>query len=140
MATALESNQLKSGLIAHCKVNSEGISSVDELTTCGENLVLGFGRAKTSGIEKWTPSKWNQSSHSIQDLKGGNLSENINIMKKILCGDAKTGLVSSILVNAATAFLICGKVDQLGEGIELSESLIRDNKVRNWLERAETFF
>ena len=61
-------------------------------------------------------------------------------MKKILHGDAKTGLVSSILVNAATAFLICGKVDQLGEGIELSESLIRDNKVRNWLERAETFF
>ena len=140
MAKALETNNLKSGLIAHCQIEDDEITSVDELTACGENLVFGFGRTQTTEVEKWHPSEWNQEEYPIRHLKGGDLSENIKIMKNILDGDCFPGLTATILVNAATAFLICERVESLGEGVELAESLIQDGKVKKWLDLTSDFF
>ena len=53
MAKALEVNGLKSGLVVHCKINDSGIIGVDELTSCGENVVFGFGNIKTGDQEIW---------------------------------------------------------------------------------------
>ena len=140
MAKALEKNNLKSGLIAHCLIEDDEITSVDELTACGENLVFGFGKNQTTKVEQWTPAKWNQEEFPIRHLKGGDLRENLKIMKTILDGDCFPGLTATILVNAATAFLICERVDSLGEGVELAESLIQDGKVKKWLDLAADFF
>jgi hypothetical protein len=36
--------------------------------------------------------------------------------------------------------MLCGKVKSLGEGVELTESLLVDGKVKKWIEKASSFF
>ena len=50
------------------------------------------------------------------------------------------GLLATILINAATAFLVCGKVASFEEGIDLSQSLLKGGRVRKWLEEVRNFF
>lgn len=140
MAQALASNGLKAGMVAHCKVKHHQISGVDELTACGENLVVATGHLSSNEPQIWSPHKWKQEYHPIEDLKGGNLQENLNIIKKILSNSAEPGLKATILINAATAFHICKKVDSLDEGVELADSLMRDGKLKDWLDAASSFF
>ncbi len=139
MARALEDNGVKAGLIAHSRINRDGIGSVDELTACGENMVKGFGHVKTEGVENWPPSKWGEDSYPIGHLRGGDLRENLRIMKSILNGDSHPGLTATILINAATAFKICEKVKTLQEGMALAESIIKEGKLKDWLTRASSF-
>jgi anthranilate phosphoribosyltransferase len=140
MRKALENNGLKSALIAHCAIEKNDVSGVDELTACGQNLVTAFGNIVTDDIESWKANKWNQKDAPLHHLEGGDLTQNLKIMESVLDRTCPPGLLSTILINASTAFMLCGKVKSLGEGVELTESLLVDGKVKKWIEKASSFF
>lgn len=140
MGKALQKNSLHTALIVHGVIRENQIAGVDELTACGDNKVFGFGRIETKGVESWTEKKWECGKHPFEHLKGGDLNENLKIMEAILSRECKPGLLASVYINAATAFVISGKVKSIGEGMELADSLIVDGKVKSWINQAAAFF
>lgn len=137
---ALTSNKVNAGLVVHGLIDNAKISGVDELTNCGGNCVYGIGKIETKEIETWQPRKWNTEKGDFAELSGGDLNQNLRIMKDLLEDKAPESLKTTILLNASTAFWIQGKCSSLGEGMELAESLIVDGVVKNWLEKASNFF
>jgi len=137
---ALSKNGCSNALIVHGHISNDRIQGVDELTACGENLLLGYGQFSTEEIERWNPERWSQSIHPFEDLKGGDLDHNLRLTDQILSCQCPPGLFAAILINASSAFKVCGRVSTLEEGIELADSLIRGGTVKNWLDRAGKFF
>jgi anthranilate phosphoribosyltransferase len=78
--------------------------------------------------------------YPFEHLSGGDLSENLAIMKSLLDGQAPQGLQATVAMNASIAFLTCGKTKSIEEGVELTESLISDGKVKAWIGKVSTFF
>jgi anthranilate phosphoribosyltransferase len=137
---ALKGNHLTGATIVHGTVQDSNVSGVDEITACGENLLFGFGRVPTENVERWSPAKWGMKTYPFEHLCGGDLSENLAIMKRLLEGQGPEGLRATVAMNASVAFLTCGKTKSLEEGIELTESLISDGKVKAWISEVSSFF
>ena len=132
MARALLDNGGTGGWIVHGKIlgNTQGI---DELTSCGENLVLGYGSSRTEGPLALPSSAWKQEVHPFDSLAGGNLQENLNILSSLADGNCNEGLLATILINAASALKITGRVTSLPEGIELAKTIIQEGTLKKWL-------
>ena len=105
----------------------------------GENLVFGFGEISTSQTESWYPEKWGMKIHPFEDLAGGDLSRNLQIMRSLLDGEGPDGPEATIAMNASVAFRTCGKTKSLEEGLELTQSLISEGKVKEWVEQSFFF-
>ncbi|MEC9124160.1 MAG: anthranilate phosphoribosyltransferase [Verrucomicrobiota bacterium] len=140
MGKALRGNGLKGAVVVHGKIDDPVISGVDEITSCGENLVFGFGPISTDGVESWSPRNWGMQDQPFEHLAGGDLDENLRIMKLLLEGKAPEGLRTTVIMNAATAFLTCRKASTLEEGVDLAQSLLTQGAVGEWLEKASSFF
>ena len=140
MGQALKGNGLTGALIAHGKIQGRETSGVDELTACGENLVFGFGEISTDQVESWYPEKWGMPTHPFEHLEGGDIERNLEIMKGLLDGEGPVGLRATIAMNASVAFQTCGKTKSLEEGLELTQTLISEGKVKKWVDKASSFF
>jgi anthranilate phosphoribosyltransferase len=136
---ALAKNGGAGGCVVHGKIKGE-TSGVDELTSCGTNYILGYGNHSTTDALQWNPSEWNQELHPIEDLKGGGIQDNLNLMMSLADGDCKGGLLATILINAASALKISGRVSSLHSGVELAEVILRDGKLKMWLSQVAEFF
>jgi anthranilate phosphoribosyltransferase len=78
--------------------------------------------------------------YPFEHLAGGDLGKNLEIMKLLLERKGPKGLQATVAMNASVAFLTCGKTGTLEEGIELTESLISDGKVKEWVNKVSSFF
>ena len=137
---ALTANKVTSGIVVHGLVNDPLTTGVDELTNCGTNQVFGIGNLAMPETENWAPGKWNVKEGIFSDLSGGNLQENLKIMNLLLEGDAPKSLKTTVLMNAATAFWVQGKCSSLEEGMDLSDSLLTNGTVKQWIEKASNLF
>jgi anthranilate phosphoribosyltransferase len=61
-------------------------------------------------------------------------------MKRLLDGQAPKGLQATVAMNASIAFMSCGKTNSIAEGVELTESLLSDGKVKSWINDVSEFF
>jgi anthranilate phosphoribosyltransferase len=132
---------MKSGYVVHGSVaDHPTITGVDELTSCGQNIVCSFGLEKGINNYSWGPEKFGLEYSKISDIKGGDLKRNLELMDLLLNNRAPKGLTSSILMNAALAFVAIVKTNSLLEGVEIARQLLKDGKVRNWLDSVRTFY
>ncbi len=138
ISRALSENGGKGGWVVHGKL--EDGQGVDELTSCGDNCVSGYGSSATEKNVILSPSAWGQKIYPYDQLSGGALGKNLEILLNLAKGSCPPGLLASILINAATAFKIAGKVANLGEGVELAESVIKDGRLKKWLNDIRDFF
>ena len=139
IAHCLTKNGGKAGWVVNGKIDEGSNTYIDELTSCGTNLVQSYGSAR-SKIQSLTPDYWGEEFHPFDHLRGGDLKENLTILKNLLEGNAPPGLLSTVLINTSTALWISGKVQSLEQGILQAKELIDSGKVMNWLKKAETFF
>lgn len=139
MAHALQENGGRSGWVVHGLIAEENNQGVDELTSCGSNLIQPYGLSNNESVVLH-PEDWGQEVYSKNDLSGGTIEENLGILKQLLQGKAKPGLQSTILVNAASALFLVGKAKTLEEGVEIAEKLLLEGHVLSWLEKAKGFF
>lgn len=140
LAGALHSLGLSAGLVAHC--TPEVDKSLDELSCAGVNYVAGFGRLQgTTRIESL--EGLGLSPCTLDDLKGGNVEDNLSILHYLLNGDSaavSAGLLNSILLNAGAAFWISGKTSDLQEGVAFARELIDSGRVLSWLKSVQDFY
>jgi anthranilate phosphoribosyltransferase len=111
-------------------VHGDGL---DELTTTGTSFVaeLKAGRVDTFEV---TPEMAGLARARLTDIKGGEPAENAVRLRALLAGE--TGpLRDIVLLNAAAALIVAGKVADLRAGVELGAAAIAAGKARRALER-----
>ena len=141
VSESLNESGKKGGFVIHGRIDGHpSIKGIDELSSCGENIVQGFGQNSSTKKASWTVEKFGCKPSPIKDIEGGDLSRNIQIMKLLLNGSAPTGLTDSIQMNASLAFLTVGRTKNLEEGMELAKKLLSDGTVKAWLNKVTTFF
>lgn len=137
LSRALHKLGLKRGLTVCCKL--PGGINMDEFTTAGDNLVSGFGTLE-SLQQTWTADSLGLPPIGVEELRGGTAAENKAILEDILDGNGRTGLVDTLVLNAAAAFLILDKVDSLAEGQALAREILLGGALRAWLDKAQAFY
>jgi anthranilate phosphoribosyltransferase len=141
IGNSLKQTGIKRGSVVHgCVDNHPTITGVDELTSSGQNIVCSFGQGKGISNESWGPEKFGLEYSKVSDIKGGDLKRNLELMNLLLIDRAPVGLKSSVLMNAALAFMTIGKTNNLQEGVGLAKQLLKDGEVKKWLDRVRTFY
>jgi anthranilate phosphoribosyltransferase len=137
LAEALHQLGMERGLAVCCALNDGG--NMDELTTAGANHVAGFG-GMADLRATWRPADLGFPPTGAGDLRGGSAVENVALLEDILRGNGRPGLVDSLVLNAAAAFLILEKVDSISEGCALAREILLGGALRSWLRRAQAFY
>ena len=137
LAAVLGSVGVARGLAVSCQLNGGGC--MDEFTTAGHNHVCGFGTL--AGVHSgWNANDTGFTPASVDELRGGTAVENVALLEDILNGRGRPGLVDTLALNAAAAFLIVERVDSIQEGCALAREILLGGALRRWLDRAQAFY
>ncbi len=112
-------------------VHGEG--NLDEVSTIGTTKIseLNNGEVKTYTV---TPEQFGIPRATIEDIKGGEIQDNLRIAMDILRG--KKGPKRDIVVlNTAFALKVCDAVDSISAGIARAEELLDSGKVLEKLQQ-----
>ena len=137
MAGSLDQLGLKSGLVAHCAL-ADG-RGLDELSVVGENKVRGFGALRETDAS-WPAETVGLSSAPLEDLLGGELEENLEILAALLKGKAPKGLEDTVCLNVAAAFLATGRHDSIKSALPEARELLIGGATRRKLEETREFY
>lgn len=137
LAEVLDLLGTSAGLAAHGVLSPE--RGIDELTTATPNRVRGFGRLRTvDGV--WHGTDYGFARASFDDLRGGDIADNLALIDLILAGRGPAGLVDTIVFNAAVSLWICGRVDRVREGIEPARDALLGGAVRAKIAATKEFY
>ncbi len=137
VAEALGALGTTAGLVAH-GIIGEG-QGIDELTTATANRVRGCGRL--AGVNAtWRAEDFGLRTTSFDDLRGGDLAENLNILDALLAGRGPAGLADTIALNAAAAMWIVGKTPDIGAGLGEARALLTGGAVKKKIADTREFF
>ena len=110
-----------------------GADGLDEITTTGLTTVF---QVEEGRVQKgqWTPADFGVSPSSMDDLSGGDVATNAQIVQAILNGEIgpKRDIV---VVNAAAALLCARKTDDLRTAVALAAESIDSGAARGKLEQ-----
>ncbi|WP_448187409.1 anthranilate phosphoribosyltransferase [Azospirillum sp. sgz301742] len=111
-------------------VHGQGL---DEITTTGSTKVAQLKDGDVTVFEV-TPQDAGLSAASSEALKGGDAHENAAAMRALLDG-APGAYRDIVLLNAAAALIVGGKVDDLKSGVNLARQAIDSGGARTVLQR-----
>jgi anthranilate phosphoribosyltransferase len=96
-------------------VHGQGL---DEITTTGATQVAEWreGQIRLFNV---TPEAVGLARSTLADLRGGGSEDNALALSRLLKGESGA-YRDVVLINAAAAFLICGKCETLREGVALA--------------------
>jgi anthranilate phosphoribosyltransferase len=108
-------------------------SGIDEITTAGKTQVAQLDAGKVTTFEIG-PEDAGLPRARIEDLKGGDPAENAARLVDLLDG-GEGPLRDIVLLNAAAALIVAGKVADLKAGVERAAQAIRDGSARTALQK-----
>lgn len=119
------------GSVAAMVVSS--VDGLDELSVTGPNLVaeLKQGTVSTYTLD---PADLGLQRATLSDIRGGSAEDNAVITRDILAGQ-RSPRRDMVLLNAAAALLIAGRVTSLSEGVTLAAELIDSGRAADVLAR-----
>lgn len=130
-ARVLKNLGLKKALVVH------GQDGLDEITTTAATFIAEYNgeeilsydiSAEEAGIKQ----------AALKDLEGGDIKRNAAIIEDILKG-ARGARRDIVLLNAAYAFYLVGKVKNFSEGIQSAQEAIDSGKALKKLEELKNF-
>lgn len=127
VAAALLANQALSAWVVH------GDSGLDELSTTGPSFVSQIKGGNLTSFEV-TPEDAGLPRASLADIVGGDPEYNAGEVRKLLDG-AKGPYRDIVLLNAAAAFIVCDKVENLRDGVALGAATIDSGKAKATLDK-----
>ncbi|MSU22843.1 MAG: anthranilate phosphoribosyltransferase [Opitutus sp.] len=136
-AAALETLGAQAGLVAH-GVIAPG-RGIDELTTATANRVRGFGRWRDLDAE-WRAENFGLRTAPFEHLLGGDLPANLAIVEALLAGRGAAGLADTIVLNAATAMWIVGKVPTVRDGLAPAREFLLGGAVQKKIAATREFY
>ena len=131
LAHVLKNLGLKKALVVH------GNDGLDEITTTSKTFISEFNGEEIISYDI-SPEEVGLNLARIEDLQGGDLKKNVEIVEEILGGEV--GPKRDIVIfNAAYAFYIVDKVKNISEGICLAQESIDSGKAKAKLEELKIF-
>lgn len=137
VAGALETLGVAAGVAAHGRL--EAGRGIDELTTATVNRVRGAGRLRSIDGE-WDATAFGLAPAPFSDLRGGDLAANLEITEAVLSGRGPSGLVDTILLNAAVGQWICGRIPAVEAGLAPARDALLGGGVRRKLAAIREFY
>ncbi len=99
-----------------------GLDGLDEITITGPTRVAEVREGAVHTYEV-TPEEFGMKRASLEELAGGNATENAGIVRRILAGE-KSARRDVVLLNAAAALVAAGRADHMDRGLPLAEKSI----------------
>ncbi len=112
---------------------------IDELTTATRNFVRGAGRLASVNAE-WRAEDFGLVSSPFDDLVGGDLEANLALVNAVLEGRGPRGLVDTIVLNAAIAMWVTGRVADVHEGLPMAREALLGGGVAKKIAATREFF
>jgi anthranilate phosphoribosyltransferase len=137
LAGALDALGARAGLAAHGVIAAE--RGIDELTTATVNRVRGFGARREIDGE-WRATDFGLAMSPFEHLAGGDLAANLAIVDALLAGRAPVGLVDTVVLNAAVALWIVGRVPSVRDGLAAARELLLGGAVKNKIAATREFY
>lgn len=125
LAHALVELGLRRGFVVH------GADGMDEITNTGETFMAEVHNGQVS-MKTLRPEELGISRCLLADLRGGDVAENVQIIKDILDGQAGPKR-DVVLMNAAAALVAAGHAPDLREGVRLAAQSIDSGGARKKL-------
>ncbi len=109
------------GALSAIVVNGAG--GLDELTTTGPSRVSHWreGRVTTYSLDA---ADFGLERAKLAQLKGGDASQNAEILRSVLDGSERGPKRDIVLLNAGAALMAAGNIEDIGQGIELARKTI----------------
>lgn len=127
LARVLTTLGVKRGMVVY------GTEGLDELSSVSDTLICEFGdeNYKTYTL---TPEEFGFIRGTKADLTGGTPQDNAAITLDILEGHTHGARRDTVVLNAAAAFYIAGRVNTIAEGVTLAQELIDSGAALKTLE------
>jgi anthranilate phosphoribosyltransferase len=128
LAGALSALGATHALVVH------GEPGLDEISPLGPTHVI---EVRNGSTNRWTihPAEHGYKKLSQDDLAGSEPKENARIIEKILDGGGPKGARAAIVLNAAAAIYVSGRVKSYEEGVGAATKAIDSGQAKSVLER-----
>jgi anthranilate phosphoribosyltransferase len=126
IAQALACLGLRRGFVVH------GLDGLDEISTTGETLALEIQRGAIAH-HSLQPSDFGVARASMEDLRGGDRTENAAIARAVLAGESGPRR-DIVLVNAAAALVAAGKAADFRDGMRVAAESVDSGAARHKLD------
>lgn len=126
IAQVLKTTGVKHALVVHSK------DGLDELSISGPTYIA---EVRDGLIREYqiTPEAVGLKSAPLQDVIGGNSTENANLIRDLFLGKIQDAKLNIVLLNSAAGLLVGNKVTTLQEGVEMARSAIATGMAANFL-------
>lgn len=126
VAKAMLSLGAERGLVAH------GLDGMDEISTTGTTLVAEIKDGAVR-MQELTPERMGVRRASLDELRGGTVTENAAAMVRLLDGEPGA-FADLVAVNAGATIHVAGAAETLAEGIAKARESVASGKARASLE------
>ncbi|MCC5788673.1 MAG: anthranilate phosphoribosyltransferase [Opitutales bacterium] len=133
---ALEKKGLCRGVVAHGRLPEGGL---DEVSAAGKNILVGVG-SLAAWEEILGADRYGYPVAPIEELRGGDLETNLRLFEDLLAGKATPGLTHSVLLNAAVALIVAGKVTKMEDGVLLAREQLLGGGLKAYLVQVREYF
>ncbi len=113
-----------------------GMDGLDEISVCGPTKIVMIDERGDVTEEMFDPKSLNLVNYTLEDLKGGDATENASIAMDIVNnGDkARPAIRDAVLLNAGAALFVYGKVENIGKGYYMAKEALESGRVKNKLD------
>jgi anthranilate phosphoribosyltransferase len=131
LAMALKMLGLQRALVVH------GLDGLDEITISGPTKI-GEVRGEWVRVYEVTPEQFGLQRASMQEISGGDLNANAEIIREILAGK-KSARRDVVLMNAAAALVAAGRADSLADAMPIAIHSLDSGAARKKLDALVEF-
>ena len=112
---------------------------MDELSTLGPTTVAEFSETGKVTVSQMDATTHGLARARLSDLTGGSREENAETIRRILNGTEHGPRRDIVLLNAAVALQVAGRVQDYAQGLKLAEHTIETGQAAEKLERMAIF-